>query len=72
MLFVLCSAVPQRFMRISAPPQSASEEKLGPSLTSVLEGIALQKYLPLFQLHDIDFKGFLAMSEDDLRRIGVS
>ncbi|XP_026282329.2 ankyrin repeat and SAM domain-containing protein 3-like [Frankliniella occidentalis] len=60
---------------VPRPVQSTvhtERQGLNITLASILEGLALQKYLELFQLHKVDLQGFVAMSEDDLRRVGVT
>ncbi|KAJ1526709.1 hypothetical protein ONE63_008289 [Megalurothrips usitatus] len=65
------SAVPPP--RVAAPPIGENQHvPFHLTLASVLEGLSLQKYLALFQLHCIDLEAFLSMSEDDLRQVGVS
>ncbi|KAK3930303.1 Ankyrin repeat and SAM domain-containing protein 3 [Frankliniella fusca] len=51
---------------------TVQQESFNFTLASVLEGLALQKYLELFHLHKVDIQAFIAMTEDDLRRVGVS
>lgn len=42
------------------------------TLEIILHGLSLEKYVALFELHRIDLQGFLALTEDDLRGLGVS
>ena len=42
-----------------------------PSLASFLEGLKLDKYIPVFEQQNIDFETFLSLNDVELKEVGI-